>query len=137
MLGIMKTWSIRRRCNSEFPPGVYTHINVAYAVIDPDTFEIRPSLLADINLFASLTDLKRSDPDLKVYIALSGSTYSSQGPTEHTSSDLAASEANQTAFIKSLTKFMTAFNFDGVSLDWQYPGAEKRISSWPFWEHGS
>ncbi|KAG2414552.1 hypothetical protein HFD88_003743 [Aspergillus terreus] len=130
VVGYYETWTIRRRCNvfwpERIPPGVYTHINVAYAVIDPDTFEVRPSLLADINLFTRLTDLKRSDPDLKVYIALGGSTYSSPGPTEHTFSDLVASEANQTAFIKSLTKFITAFDFDGVDLDWQYPGAENR-----------
>ncbi|RDH25460.1 hypothetical protein M747DRAFT_311300 [Aspergillus niger ATCC 13496] len=91
---------------TQIPLGVYTHINVALAVIDPDTFEVRPSLTADIELFKRVARLKQEDPDLKVYIAIGGWSYNDPGPTAMTFSDLAASTSNQNKFFDSLTKFI-------------------------------
>ncbi|CAG8061960.1 unnamed protein product [Penicillium olsonii] len=131
VVGYYETWSIRRRCQKRFwperiPYGVYTHINVAYALIDPTSFEIIPSLTADIALFSRVTHLKRSDPGLKVFIAIGGWTYNNPGPSATTFSDLAASESNQMKFFSSLTKFLFKYDFDGVDIDWEYPGADDR-----------
>ncbi|BCS04193.1 glycoside hydrolase family 18 protein [Aspergillus luchuensis] len=130
VVGYYETWSTRRRCKQfwpeQIPLGVYTHINVAFAVIDPDTFEVRPSLTADIELFKRVARLKQEDPDLKVYIAIGGWSYNDPGPTATTFSDLAASTSNQNKFFNSLTKFMSTYDLDGVDIDWEYPAADDR-----------
>ncbi|KAF7183510.1 hypothetical protein CNMCM7691_003789 [Aspergillus felis] len=130
VVGYYETWSTRRRCNKfwpeKIPLGVYTHINVAFAVINPETFEIAPSLNADIDLYRRATYLKTIDPDLKVFIAIGGWAYNDPGPTATTFSDLAASTEKQKTFFKSLVRFLATYNFDGVDLDWEYPVADDR-----------
>ncbi|KAF9893489.1 hypothetical protein FE257_010801 [Aspergillus nanangensis] len=73
-----------------------------------------------------LTSLKRTQPFLKVNIAIGGWTFNDPGPTATTFSDLASSEANQRKFFKSLISFMSTYGFDGVDLDWEYPAADDR-----------
>jgi len=101
-------------------------LNFAFATIDPITFEVLPASSADIPLYKRLTGLKRLDPDLKVYIAIGGWTFNDPGPTASTFSDIARSKVNQAKFIKSLTSFMATYGFDGVDIDWEYPGADDR-----------
>jgi chitinase len=72
-------------------------------------------------MFERVIDLKRLDPDLKVYIAVGGWTFNDPGPTATTFSDLAASLPRQRAFMKSLQSFMSTYGFDGLDLDWEYP----------------
>jgi GH18 family chitinase len=121
---------MRRPCHSfypeQIPVGVYTHLNYAFASIDPKTFEVLPPSTYEKDLMKRLTALKRSDPDLKVYIAVGGWTFNDPGPTATVFSDIARSEANQKAFFKSLISFMSTYNFDGIDLDWEYPVAEDR-----------
>lgn len=130
VIGYYEGWSTRRRCNriypEQIPLGVYTHINFAFATIDPNTFEVKPAVTEDIALYARVAALKRQDPDLKVFIAVGGWTFNDPGPTATTFSDIARSEANQRVFIKSLVSFMSTYNFDGVDIDWEYPAADDR-----------
>jgi len=102
----------------QIPIGVYTHINFAFAVIDPKTFKIAPSSPEDVNLYKRLTLLKKRDPNLKVYIAIGGWAFNDPGPTATTFSDLAASVPRQKAFMESVLSFMSTYGFDGLDLDW-------------------
>ena len=110
----------RRACNviypERIPSGIYTHLNFAFATIDPKTFEVRPAAPTDVELYKRLTALKQRDPGLKVYIAIGGWTFNDPGPTATTFSDIARSEANQKAFFKSLSSFMATHNFDGIDI---------------------
>lgn len=130
VVGYYEAWASRRPCNTfwpeQIPLGVYTHINFAFATIDPDTFEIRPDQTGDLALLKRVTDLKTLDPDLKVMIALGGWTFNDPGPTQMTFSDIARSTDNQSKFFKSLTSFLSTYNLDGVDLDWEYPAADDR-----------
>jgi hypothetical protein len=74
VVGYYEGWSLDRSCNAfapeQIPVGIYTHLNYAFASIDPDTFEVRPTSRKDHNLYRRLVALKQRDPDLKVFIAI-------------------------------------------------------------------
>lgn len=108
---------------------MYTHLIFAFATVDPETFEVLPSSSYDIDRYKSLNSLKDQDPDLKTYIAIGGWTFSDPGPTATVFSEIARSEVNQKKFIKSLISFLHTYDFDGVDLDWEYPGADDRSGS--------
>ncbi|RDW81627.1 uncharacterized protein DSM5745_05184 [Aspergillus mulundensis] len=130
VVGYYEGWAPGRVCNilwpEQIPLGIYTHLNYAFATIDPDTFEVMPPNRREAHLMTSLTDLKLHDPHLRVNIAIGGWSFSNPGPTATTFSDLAASEANQRKFFKSLVSFMATYGFDGVDIDWEYPAANDR-----------
>ncbi len=130
VVGYYEGWSKDRPCNrflpENIPLGVYTHLNFAFASINPDTFEIVPAGPKDRELYKRLTYLKKMDPDLSVFIAIGGWTFNDPGPTQTVFQKIAGSKENQKAFIKSLVSFMATYGFDGVDLDWEYPEAPDR-----------
>lgn len=129
VVGYYEGWSPRRPCNPYYPeqiPHVYTHLNYAFATINPDTFEVGPVNKAEADLMKRLTNLKKTRPSLRVNIAIGGWTFNDVGPTATTFSDIARSEANQKKFFKSLIAFMSTYGFDGVDIDWEYPAADDR-----------
>jgi chitinase len=102
----------------DIPIGVYTHINFAFAGIDPSSFAVVPASESDTLLYSQVTGLKRLQPGLKVFISIGGWTFNDPGRTQTTFSDLAASSVNQAKFFASLISFMSTYDFDGVDLDW-------------------
>ncbi|KAJ3544190.1 hypothetical protein NM208_g3186 [Fusarium decemcellulare] len=130
VVGYIEGWASTRSCDSftpsNIPDGVYTHINLAFASIDPKTFQIVPASSKDPELYRELTRKKKIDPKLKVFIAIGGWAFNDPGPTVTTFSDIARSDANQRTFIKSLISFMATYGFDGVDIDWEYPAADDR-----------
>lgn len=129
-MGYYEGWASTRNCQAFFPEnipaGVYTHLNYAFASIDPNTFAIVPASAEDVELYSKLTALKQIDDSLKVFISIGGWDFNNAGPTATTFSDLAASTANQQKFFVSLISFMSTYDFDGVDIDWEYPGASDR-----------
>ncbi|OBS25926.1 hypothetical protein FPOA_06459 [Fusarium poae] len=130
VIGYFEGWARTRPCEAfspeQIPIGLYTHINFAFASIDPKTFEIKPDKESDVRMYERLTELKRLDPELKIYIAVGGWTFNDPGPTASTFSQLAASLPRQRAFMASLMSFMSTYGFDGLDLDWEYPGDPDR-----------
>lgn len=130
VVGYYEGWATGRPCN-KFPPenipnGVYTHLMYSFASIDPKTFKIAPASASDPDLFHRLVRRKLVDPKLKVFIAIGGWAFNDPGPTVTTFSDIARSATNQRIFISSLISFMNTYGFDGVDIDWEYPGAPDR-----------
>ncbi|EHK21978.1 glycoside hydrolase family 18 protein [Trichoderma virens Gv29-8] len=132
VVGYYEGWAMQRECNvfnpEKIPLGVYTHLNYAFATIDPKTFEVLPATVEDQqDTYDRVTWLKKRDPDLKVFIAIGGWTFNDEGqPTRNTFSNIANNPQNQKAFTKSLISFMSTYDFDGVDLDWEYPEAPDR-----------
>ncbi|KAL6229266.1 hypothetical protein BDW75DRAFT_245886 [Aspergillus navahoensis] len=128
IVGYYEGWSRGRKCHTFFPEqiplGIYTHLNYAFATIDPDTFEVKLASPTEEKLVRRLARLKTQDPDLKVFIAIGGWAYNDPGPTQTTFSDLAASQDAQKKFFRSLISFLSTFNLEGVDIDWEYPGPD-------------
>lgn len=132
VVGYYESWARTRECDvivPEFiPAGVYTHMNFAFATINPHSFEVQFETRADADMARRLTLLKSADPGLKVFVAIGGWAFSNpSAPTHKTFSELAgASEERQRHFMRSLISFMGRYDFDGVDIDWEYPVAAGR-----------
>ncbi|KAH8820662.1 chitinase [Xylogone sp. PMI_703] len=130
-IGYYEGWSVTRACDVMEPESIlasgYTHLNFAFASIDPNTFEVVPASTTDVALYSRLTGLKRLYPSLQVWISIGGwSMNDPDQPTATTFSDLARSSSAQDAFTNSLVSFMSTYGFDGVDIDWEYPVAPER-----------
>ncbi|KAI4678875.1 hypothetical protein J4E81_010603 [Alternaria sp. BMP 2799] len=110
----------------DIPLGYWTHINFAFALINPKTFGIEDMDPGTGSRYSRVAGLKEKQPDLKVWIAVGGWAMNDPGPYRTAFSDMAASEAKQDKFFDSLLTFMRRYNLDGVDLDWEYPVAEDR-----------
>jgi GH18 family chitinase len=121
VVGYYEGWSPSRPCHAFYPEqiplGIYTHLNYAFASIDPKSFEIVVATESEKKLMTRLTDLKKIDPNLKVFIAVGSWTFNDLGATQTVFSDLAASESKQKKFFSSLQSFMSIYDFDGIDLD--------------------
>jgi len=69
--------------------------------------------------------LKSKNPALKVLIAIGGWN---EGGKKY--SEMAKTAENRAAFIKSAVDFLNFHKFDGLDLDWEYPGANDRGGTW-------
>ena len=73
--------------------------------------------------FKKATDLKYSYPHLKVTIAIGGWN---EGSKKY--SAMAKDPEKRKAFVDSVINFLEHYNFDGLDLDWEYPGKEGEIT---------
>lgn len=103
----------------EVPIGAYTHINFAFAFIDPVSFKVAPMQENQVKLYKRTTALKKANPGMEVWISIGGwSMNDPDQPTARTFSELAASIEYQNNFFRSLVSFMETYGFDGVDIDW-------------------
>lgn len=108
------------RLTDDIPVNVLTHVNYAFAYIDPKTFEITtmdasvPSSTID-----DVADLKKYKPSLEIFLSLGGWTFSDNDTaTQPVFGNIARSSTNRKTFAQILLKFLNAYGFDGVDVDW-------------------
>ena len=78
------------------------------------------------SLYSRFTALKDRQMGLQTWISVGGWSFTDPGPTRQAFSDMVSTTGNRQKFIKGLTNFMDTYSFDGVDLDWEYPGADDR-----------
>ncbi|KAH8682064.1 hypothetical protein BX600DRAFT_429956 [Xylariales sp. PMI_506] len=117
------------RLLSWLPIDSITHLNVAFGYIDPDTYTVVPIPDVDVSVFQYITNLKLQAPGLQIWLSLGGWTFNDDGPTQPVFGDLASTAVKRQKFISNLASFMREWGFDGVDIDWEYPGAPDRGGS--------
>lgn len=91
-----------------------THINYAFAnIVDGG---VQFELATDSIKIMSLMRLKKQNPNLKVLFSIGGWVWSDQF------SNIAAYSDSREKFAKSAVKLMKSYDFDGIDIDWEYPG---------------
>ncbi|EXL80397.1 chitinase [Fusarium oxysporum f. sp. conglutinans race 2 54008] len=129
-IGYYEGWNYQRPCGNmepeDIPLGYYTHINFAFALVNPDTYRLDPMDKGTASRYGRVSALKQQQKDLEVWIAIGGWAMNDPGKYRTVFSDLAKSEKKQDDFFDSLITFLQRYDFDGVDLDWEYPVAEER-----------
>lgn len=132
VIGYWEGWSLTTRgCSKrtidDVPVSSLTHLNLAFAYIEPKTFKIVPMDRMGEDVFSQITNLKQKAPGLKIWISLGGWTFSDNDTdTQAVWGDLASTDVNRATFAWNLYEFCKNWGFDGVDIDWEYPGAPDR-----------
>ncbi|PVH76631.1 glycoside hydrolase family 18 protein [Cadophora sp. DSE1049] len=135
-IGYYEGWAPTRPCDKRTPEDLQldglTHINFAFAFFNPTTFQMSGMDAETVKLYARFTALKSKKRGLQTWISIGGWSFNDETNVPNTRtafSDMVSTQSNRAAFISSLKQFMATYNFDGVDLDWEYPGADDRGGS--------
>ena len=114
IVGYFAEWS-KHYGVANIPADKVTHVNYAFAVIRDGECAMKDNLAAGRH-FPLLQTLKRKHPHLRTLVSVGGWTDS--GPF----SDAALTAEAREKFARSCAAFVKQHGFDGVDIDWEYPG---------------
>lgn len=135
VIAYYEAWSARRACHpvdpSMLPISALTHVNFAFASIAPETFEITTMDTATpADLFQTAADVKTfksGNSDLEVWISVGGWTFSDNDTvTQPLLGEISRDPVKREKFARNIVRFMDQYGFDGLDIDWEYPGAPDR-----------
>jgi chitinase len=132
VIGYYESWSNQKSCHkvrpTDLPLDALTHVNYAFAYIEPETYQVvTMDSTTPGGLFDEITGLKQIKPDLEVWVSIGGWTFSDNNTvTQPVFGDVARDSKKRQKFADNLVHSMSEHGFDGVDLDWEYPGAPDR-----------
>ncbi len=138
IVGYFPDWTYGRKgCEykvEDVDASLLTHANFAFAKIDagPDKqspkFKMAAYDKTDLGAqgqYARFNALKQKHPHLKTFISVGGWTFN-EGEDKWIFSAMAEKQSSRAEFIQSAIAFSREYGFDGVDLDWEYPGEPTR-----------
>ena len=119
----------QRSCDKVWPSQLDltggTHLVLAFATIGPDTFAVGAMNPDDEEIYKQFLALS----GVAKWIGLGGWELTDPGPTHNTWSLMTSTQQNRKAFIDSLKQFIDKWGFEGVDIDWEWPGNAERGGS--------
>lgn len=134
------SWAVTRPGNGKFvpediDPNLCTHVNYAFLGLNDDgslqvldeendinqgKIGLRTSWFLSLKILGGLkrvSALKEVNPDLKVLLSIGGAAADTG-----VFSTVASSPEKRDAMAKSAIEFFETYGFDGLDVDWEYPG---------------
>ncbi|KAI5198888.1 glycoside hydrolase [Aureobasidium subglaciale] len=109
------------------PVEALDQLNLAFIYIDPETYKLMPMDGGTITkLYERVANTKLRNPNLKVWISVGGWSFNDPGAYRSIFGAIAGDERLSAEFAQNCLDFMNEYGFDGVDIDWEYPGAEDR-----------
>jgi len=105
---------------SKVPTDLCTHVIYAFAGLDEATGKVKVLQSSDQQGYKDAVALKKKKPNLKVLLAVGGA---SEGVAKY--SKMVADPKLRKTFIDSVHQLANSNGFDGIDIDWEYPGDTK------------
>ncbi|KAJ4199396.1 hypothetical protein NW767_008204 [Fusarium falciforme] len=132
IIGYYESWkSSGENCGEmtpyQIPAEHLDAVNLAFAYITPKDYDIVPMENQSESIFQQVADVKKRSPSTEIWLSVGGWTFNdNHTATQPIFGELAADSAKAKGFAHKLVAMMNHYGFDGVDLDWEYPGATDR-----------
>jgi len=136
IIGYYSNWAAHRSCNGvpntvlpavrprDLDANSFTHIVYSFASVSRGDFKLTETQSDDKALIAELQALKKINPNLKTMWAVGGWAFNDP-PTQDIFSLMARTSSSRAKFIKNVISQLASYGFDGIDIDWEYPGTER------------
>ncbi|MEE9383794.1 MAG: glycosyl hydrolase family 18 protein [Nannocystaceae bacterium] len=136
VVGYFTNWAQHRPGTCKFEvrhidAQLFTHINYAFATIEygdekHPMFRLAATEASDVaRLYREVNELRQKNPKLRTLLSVGGWTFNDP-PTQWVFGAMAAAPETRGQFIRHAIAFVREHGFDGIDLDWEYPGAPDR-----------